>query len=72
MELIIYAIGCIVSMILMYLHYYLLKKKYGNNIFPKLGKSYYISSIIICTLLSWFGAGFLIYSIGVSWWKGLL
>lgn len=70
--LLFYFIGCVISYVLLKIHLRMIERKYDYRIIPKLGNSAYVVSIVFCTSISWLGVIFLIYSIIVSWKKGLL
>lgn len=72
MGLLIYLIGCVMSFILLNIHLKLIERKYDHRILPKTGSGAYTVGIVFCTSISWLGVAFLIYSIIVSWKRGLL
>lgn len=71
-ELIIYVTGCILSFILLNLHMYLLRKKYDLSLLPQIEGSSYLIGTVICTILSWLGVAYVLYSLIISKWKKLL
>ena len=67
-----YWIGSVLSVILFYLHTYLVKKKTGISMLTHLSISQVIITYGICFFTSWLGVIFLIYSIWESKKNGLM
>ena len=67
-----YFIGCVLSVILFYLHSHLVEKKSGVEILGNFSLGQIVISYFTCFIASWLGCCLIIYSIWDSKRKGLL